>query len=75
VFTGETVRDAVSDFLLNEKRKYGLETWNDSLRNIHLGTKYVTNTVTLSRIEGKATEQGKIFYFFHNDPMQFYVVV
>jgi len=64
VFAGETVRDAVSDIALNGKRKHGLETWTGSQRNIHLDTKYVTNTVTLSRIEGKTTEQREDILFF-----------
>lgn len=64
MFTGETLRDVVLDIPLNEERKYGLVTWNGSQPNIHLDPKYVTNAVTLSRIEEKTTEQGKDILFF-----------
>jgi hypothetical protein len=74
-FTGETLYVAVSDIPLHETRKYDLVTWNGSQPNIHLNTKYVTNTVPLSRIEEKTTEQGKDILFLPNDPMQFYMVV
>jgi hypothetical protein len=75
LFTGETLYIAVSDILIHETRKYDLVTRNGSQPNIHFDTKYVTNTVPLSRIEEKTTVQGKDILFLPNDPMQFYMVV